>query len=513
MQNMDIVTQLQRLLLSPTSYDLFSNISEKIMSALKCNGGLICFYDSGATVHSAVIHLVFGNVEGYLKNGTPIPSEDLALNHLLQTNNLNPFKPFMISYYSMKMNSIAQLRDANINEAIIIPLVDERGILAGYFAFFYTIPEGDSEKPIIDMNTWTKISPFLSLFYRTYSFNRRVNNIEMQNRETQLLNEVLMTKVSSYIIIFTPAGLIKSVNSKFEELSEIPKEKLIGHPLPTTKDELARIEPLFLEASKGVVHNSIRVKILDKTNVPMYFNFDLIPIMKADGEILEVVFFGENVTDYVKMENMLKESESKIQNYEHEITEYKHSVESMQDEIELSKKVKAIVTMTARLKNWFNNSLQVIVNYFDTFEEHLIENPDVKGREMLLGFSQTSYKLTKNITDTLREIEEIEYYSKITKKIETTINLYKAYNKFLKAFAAKCEKFGILYHYEINFNELKTRNIHAREVDLERTVNIFGSNAILACINKNYGPNEKKKISFILDEVKKKDRLYLKITV
>ncbi len=71
---------------------------------------------------------------------------------------------------------------------------------------------------------------------------------------------------------------------------------------------------------------------------------------------------------------------------------------------------------------------------------------------------------------------------------------------------------GISFNYDfIDFNELKTRLIHAREIDLERSFKIVIDNAIIACYNKDYS-KDSPKINVNFKEQRNNEGLWLFIT-
>jgi K+-sensing histidine kinase KdpD len=109
-------------------------------------------------------------------------------------------------------------------------------------------------------------------------------------------------------------------------------------------------------------------------------------------------------------------------------------------------------------------------------------------------------------------MNEIEFYSKLKKKIETSINLFEIFKKLMKYFETYSIGRGIAFSYDYNFSELKNRFIHAREIDVERCFKIVIDNAILACYNKDY-VKDSPKIYVSFKEQKIENKIWLTIAI
>ena len=511
----NLANDLQSLILTSSGSQILMEITKKVIEWSDAIGSIIVFYSEDNNEQSGFVHMALGTLSENVKKGTPISKEDLIIKSIKHRNiSETPIiTPLLIQNYSMKMNSIKQLKESQINEAMVIPIVNSKNQFSGYFAFFYSYEQDKAKKSILNEKEWLNISYLFSIAYQQYELSRLMKKMEEQKEQAESINKVFITKTSSYIIRLNITGSIKSVNPLFENLLRIKEKDLIGKSIPTSKEEIEKLEPLFLEACKGHNINKVRVMMFNANKEEIYFEADLVPIINSENKVVEVIFFGDNITDFIRMESEIKEKDAEIQSYQQELTEVKHTIETIHDELEFSKKMNMVIKITSKLNNIFNNSIQAILNYFEAFEDFFLEHPNVENQKVLLSFARQSKKLTKNITTIIKQMNEIEFYSKVKKKIETSINLYESLKKIMKYFENYTLSKGISFAYHFEFSELKTRLIHSREIDLERSFKIVIENAILACYNKEAYEKGSPKIAVSFKEQKIQDRIWLFISV
>ena len=167
-------------------------------------------------------------------------------------------------------------------------------------------------KPINERELYATIE---LAFYR-HEMETKLKKSEEEVRKTRDYLENLINNANAPIIVWDPEHVITRYNHAFENLSGYKADEVIGKSLEIlfpdseTKDSLAKIEL----TSTGEHWESVEIPILRKDGGVRIVLWNPGTIYEADANaVLSTIAQGQDITDRLQAENMIKAERDKLQ--------------------------------------------------------------------------------------------------------------------------------------------------------------------------------------------------------
>ncbi|HTX91809.1 MAG TPA: PAS domain S-box protein [Anaerolineales bacterium] len=134
---------------------------------------------------------------------------------------------------------------------------------------------------------------------------RRIQGALRRSAET---NEAILNAANAYVALLDPDGNLLSVNSKFADRFRKTPEEMIGqYGFGFLNDEIAKTR---MDQFKSVLETG-KVARYDDYRAGIWFDNSMCPVFDKQGKVASIVIYSTDVTNRIKMEELLRQSEER----------------------------------------------------------------------------------------------------------------------------------------------------------------------------------------------------------
>ena len=206
---------------------------------------------------------------------------------------------------------------------------------------------------------------YLFSFYRiedTHEYLISVHSLDvmhdlLENTEAVSLKkkewDYILQSIHDDILISDGQGKILKVSPSFEEIYGVSQKEVIGK----TVFEMEEIGVFQPSVTAMVLKNSQKITMLQKNRYNRQIVVTATPVNDSEGNILKVISFSRDITDFITLKEQYSKLESKIERYTAELEELRNKTVNYPGVIGKTKNIQEVLKTINKVANFDANLL------------------------------------------------------------------------------------------------------------------------------------------------------------
>lgn len=176
-------------------------------------------------------------------------------------------------------------------------------------------------------------------------------NFHKKNIDSEL--DYILDAIHDDILISDAMGVIIRLSKSFEAMYGVKREDIIGRTVYELEEE-----GIFKPSITAIVlKTGQKTTMRQKNNIGRDIVVSAVPIKDENGQIINVISFSRDITEYLSLQEQYRELETKIEKFTAEISELRDRVYTEKEIIAESTDMKKVINLALKVAKYDTNVL------------------------------------------------------------------------------------------------------------------------------------------------------------
>ncbi len=330
-------------------------------------------------------------------------------------------KPLSLTNYSKSMDAYSQLKPANYNFAVGLPLFSNNKVISGTLCFYFN----DRTKKITrnEELLLKEIGQQISIAILNARLTQQLDDSKKIGDESRNFLDLLLNSSPDIIINTDLTGKIKFWNKAAEKSTGFSACVMMDQKLPLIS---GNNEELFYknfgEARKGKTIFDFKIQLKTKTtkkkkdSVGTYssrsVNMSLVPVRNQKDNLDSILLTGQDISEKQNLEKQVDEFNIALSQKDLALIQKDKLLHQTQEELIIAEKLATIGVISDKLNHQINNPLMGMISALSIHLDDIDELETMRNQKGNVIAENITQFLKPQILDIISEGERIKFILK-----------------------------------------------------------------------------------------------------